>query len=239
MDDIFFDRRRLTAGRKQRITGYMKYKKINDATVQCIITAEDMLEYGLTLSDIFERNEKGEGFLRDIIERAHDEIGYQINGENIAMQITPLKDKGLVVTFTDEGPMGFRDILQHIKDVLQGVSEEFDRQEQASMEQGAEAFDENRRMFVFASLHQVMQYTASIPNTLSVKSHLYKENDAYYLVLEKNRLSYRMFNKISAQAVEFGNLIAVSEERMQYLEEHGECLIADRAVSRLRRIYLA
>ena len=39
----------------------MKYKKINDATVQCIITEEDMLEYGLTLSDIFERNEKGEG----------------------------------------------------------------------------------------------------------------------------------------------------------------------------------
>lgn len=95
----------------------MRYKKINDATVQCIITAEDMLEYGLTLSDIFERNEKGEGFLRDIIERAHDEIGYQINGENIAMQITPLKDKGLVVTFTDESPMGFRDILQHLKDV--------------------------------------------------------------------------------------------------------------------------
>ena len=92
----------------------MKYKKINDATVQCIITAEDMLEYGLTLADIFERNEKGEGFLRDIIERAHDEIGYQINGENIAMQITPLKDKGLVVTFTDESPMGFKDILQHL-----------------------------------------------------------------------------------------------------------------------------
>lgn len=218
----------------------MRYKKINDATVQCIITAEDMLEYGLTLSDIFERNEKGEGFLRDIIERAHEEIGYQINGENIAMQITPLKDKGLVVTFTDESPMGFKDILQHLKDVLQGMSEEFGRQDETSAEGGpVETFDENRRMFVFASLHQVMQYTASIPNTLSVKSHLYKEGDVYYLVMEKNRLSYKMFNKISAQAVEFGNLIAVSEERMQYLEEHGECLIADRAVSRLRRIYLA
>ena len=219
----------------------MKYKKINEATVQCIITAEDMLEYGLTLSDIFERNEKGEGFLRDIIERAHDEIGYQINGENIAMQITPLKDKGLVVTFTDEGPMGFKDIMKHLKDVLQGVSDELGRQDQAEMESGqsAEGFDENRRMFVFASLHQVMQFTASIPNSVSVKSHLYKESNVYYLVMEKNRLSYKMFNKISAQAVEFGNLIAVSEERMQYLEEHGECLIADRAVSRLRKIYLA
>ena len=217
----------------------MKYKKINDATVQCIITAEDMLEYGLTLADIFERNEKGEGFLRDIIERAHDEIGYQINGENIAMQITPLKDKGLVVTFTDESPMGFKDILQHLKDVLQGVSDEVSRQEQEAAREQESVFDENRRMFVFASLYQVMQYTASIPNTLSVKSHLYKEGDVYYLVLEKNRLSYKTFNKISAQGVEFANQIAVSEERMQYLEEHGECLIADRAVSRLRRIYLA
>lgn len=222
----------------------MEYKKINDATVQCIITAEDMLEYGLTLSDIFERNEKGEGFLRDIIERAHDEVGYTISGESIAMQITPLKDKGLAVTFTNEASMGFRDILQHLKEVLQGVSAELGRQEEeerklAERKKQEEAYDDNRRMFVFATLHQAMQYTASIPSGVSVKSHLYKEEEAYYLVIEKNRLSYKMFNKISAQAVEFGNLIAVSEERMLYLQEHGECLIADRAVSKLRKIYLA
>lgn len=222
----------------------MKYKKINEATVQCIITAEDMLEYGLTLSDIFERNEKGEGFLRDIIERAHDEVGYIINGENIAMQITPMQNQGLVVTFTNESPAAFRDILQHLKEVLQGVSAELNKQQDMGKQsllsgQSAEVVDENRRMFVFPTLHQVMQYTASIPMKTSVKSCLYKVDGAYYLVLEKNRLSYKMFNKISAQAVEFGNLIAVSRERMQYLEEHGECLIEDRAVNRLRKIYMA
>lgn len=222
----------------------MKYKKINDATVQCIITQEDMMEYGLTLTDIFERNEKGEEFLRDVIERAHDEVGYQINSGNIAMQITPLKDKGLVVTFTDESPAAFKDILQHLKEVLQDVSAELNNQDETRQNakitaKPAEQYDESRRMFVFASLHQVMQYTAAIPNNYSVKSHLYKEGEAYYLVLEKNRLSYKVFNKISAQAVEFGNLIAVSEERMLYLEEHGECLIRDRAVSKLRKIYLA
>ena len=219
----------------------MKYKKINDATVQCIITAEDMIEYGLTLSDIFERNEKGEGFLRDIIERAHDEVGYMISGENIAMQITPLQNKGLVVTFTNESPAAFRDILQHLKEVLHGVSAELNNMQAESQIQNrtAEEFDENRRMFVFSSLHQTMQYAASIPANLSVRSHLYKADEVYYLVMEKNRLSYKMFNKISAQAVEFGNLIAVSEERMQYLDEHGECLIEARAVSKLRRIYMA
>lgn len=222
----------------------MKYKKINEATVQCIITAEDMLEYGLTLSDIFERNEKGEGFLRDIIERAHDEVGYRISGDNIAMQITPMQNKGLVVTFTNESPAAFRDILQHLKEVLQGVSAELNKQDTAGQQKAiqdhiAQEFDDNRRMFVFSALHQVMQYTASVPKNLSVKSYLYKADEAYYLVIERNRLSYKMFNKISAQAVEFGNIIAVSEERMRYLKEHGECLIDGRAVSRLRRIYMA
>lgn len=221
----------------------MKYKKINDATVQCIVSADDMSEYGLTLSDIFERNERGEEFLRDIIERAHEEVGYQINNGNIAMQITPLKDNGLVVTFTDEGPAAFKEMLQNLKEVLQEFSAELAGQEERERSrvaaQKAGEYDENRRMFVFASMHETMQYAATIPNTYSVKSHLYKEGGDYYLVLEKNRLSYKVFNRISAQAVEFGNLIAVSEERMQYLEEHGECLIRNRAVSRLRRIYLA
>lgn len=220
----------------------MKYKKINEATVQCIISEDDMTEYGLTLSDIFERNEKGEEFLRDIIERAHEEVGYQISNGNIAMQITPLKDKGLVVTFTDEGPAAFKEMLQHLKEVLQDVSAELSHQDEVERQAHAavntQEYDENRRMFVFASMHQVMQYAATIPNTYSVKSHLYKDGEAYYLLLEKNRLSYRKFNRISAQAVEFGNLIAVSEARLLYLREHGECLIRDRAVSKLRRIYL-
>lgn len=200
-----------------------------------------MSEYGLTLSDIFERSERGEEFLRDIIERAHDEVGYQINNGNIAMQITPLKDNGLVVTFTDEGPAAFKEILQNLKDVLQEFSAELAGQEERSRAavRSESEFDENRRMFVFAALRQTMQYAATIPSTYSVKSHLYKEGSDYYLVLEKNRLSYKAFNRISAQAVEFGNLIAVSEERMRYLEEHGECLIRDRAVSKLRRIYRA
>lgn len=219
----------------------MRYKKINDATVQCIITQEDMLEYGLTLTDIFERNEKGEEFLRDVIERAHDEVGYQINGGNIAMQITPLKNQGLVVTFTDESPAAFKDILQHLKEVLQDVSAELTHQDETARRAGAaeravHRQEDSRRLFVFATLRQTMQYTAAIPASYSVKSHLYKEGESYYLVLEKGRLSYKNFNKISAQAVEFGNLIAASEERLLYLEEHGECLIRDRAVSRLRRI---
>lgn len=218
----------------------MKYKKINEATVQCIISEEDMEEYGLTLADIFERNEKGEGFLRDVVERAHDEVGYRLNGDNIAMQITPIRDEGLVITFSDAGISGFQNILEHIKEVLTGIDPE-------SMREAARALadketHDNRdledtcRIFVFSSLNHVMRYCVSVPADFSVRSHLYKEKEFYYLVIEKQRLSKKNFNKISAQALEFAGLIATSEERLLYLSEHGECMIKDRAVSWLRKI---
>ncbi|MCH5249392.1 MAG: adaptor protein MecA [Lachnospiraceae bacterium] len=219
----------------------MKYKKINEATIQCIISEEDMEEYGLTIADIFERNEKGEGFLRDVVERAHDEVGYRLKGDNIAMQITPIRDEGLVITFSDAGIAGFQNMLEHIKEVLSGIDSE-------SMRDAIRALAENDipqknnledtcRIFIFSSLNHVMRYCVSIPPNLTIRSHLYKEREYYYLVIEKNRLSKKNFNKISAQAVEFAGLIVPTEEKLIYLGEHGECMIKDRAVSRMRQIY--
>lgn len=222
----------------------MRYKKINDVTVQCIISEDDMQEYGLTLSDILERNEKGEEFLRDIIERAHEEVGYDIGSGNIAMQITPLGDNGLSITFTENGPAVVRDMLQNIKELLQGIGAEVSSPEggaQPNAEKRKEAdpaLDETKRLFVFSALHPAMRYAVSIPSGICVKSRLYKADQIYYLMIEKGRISQRNFNRISAQAIEFGSVCPVTEEQEKYLEEHGECLIAERAVSRLRRIYL-
>lgn len=219
----------------------MKYKKINEATVQCIISEEDMEEYGLTIADIFERNEKGEGFLRDVVERAHDEVGYRLKGDNIAMQITPIRNEGLVITFSDAGIAGFQNMLEHIKEVLSGIDPENMREALRALPdneaQSESKFEDRCRIFVFASLNHAMRYCAAIPAELSVKSHLYKDREMYYLVVEKNRLSKKSFNKISAQAVEFAGLVVPSEEKLIYLEEHAEYMIKDRAVSWLRRIY--
>lgn len=209
--------------------------------MQCIISEEDMEEYGLTLADIFERNEKGEGFLRDVVERAHDEVGYRLHGDNIAMQITPMRDEGLVITFSDEGLSGFQNMLEHIKEVLSGMDPESMREAARALtaeeEPQQKGLEETCRIFIFASMNHLMRYCGSIPSEFSVRSHLYKLQDSYYLIMEKNRVSKKNFNKISAQAVEFSMLVVPTKEKILYLQEHGECLIRDRAVSTLRRIW--
>ncbi|MCM1264213.1 MAG: adaptor protein MecA [Butyrivibrio sp.] len=221
----------------------MKYKKINEATIQCIISEEDMEEYGLTLADIFERNEKGEGFLRDVVERAHDEVGYRLRGDNIAMQITPMRDEGLVITFSDASIAGFQNMLEHLKEVLAGFSQDNTHETAIPIHdkepKHGNIADENCRAFVFASMNNLLRYCASIPQELSVRSTLYKLEDTYYLVVEKMRLSRNNYNRISVQAVEFSNIIIPTPETLTYLEEHGECLIRNKAVSRLRKICLS
>ena len=41
-----------------------------------------------------------------------------MSGGNIAMQISPTQDKGLVITFSDAGPSAMLDMLEHIKSAL-------------------------------------------------------------------------------------------------------------------------
>ena len=177
------------------------------------------------------------------MERAHDEVGYRLNGDNIAMQITPIRDEGLVITFSDEGIAGFQNMLEHIKEVLSGFDPESIREAAKTIAENAgkqqKGLEETCRIFVFASMNHAMRYCAAIPSELSVRSHLYSLKDTYYLVIEKHRLSKKNFNKISAQAVEFAKLVAPSEEKLFYLRDHGECLMKDRAVSTLRRICLS
>ena len=54
-----------------------------------------------------------------MIKMAHDEVGFTIDNSNIAMQITPLKDNGLIVTFTDDDMGDLAQVLAGIRDALE------------------------------------------------------------------------------------------------------------------------
>ncbi len=248
----------------------MQYKKISEATVQCIISQDDMEEYGLSLSDIFERNEKGENFLREVIERAHDEVGYQIQGEAVAMQITPMKDKSLVLTFSSQTPDNVMKILQQIKDVVGDIAiDALKKSFETAMSDGSPetqigkndilegnlpdnraaknearqaAKDDNRmpledkRLVVFDSMYELFRFVKIIPSGSSLKGRLYKWNESYVLLLEKNRISYKNYNKLCAQSIEYGILEPATVSRINYLDEYAEILMDEKTIPVLKRI---
>ena len=89
-------------------------------------------------------------------------------------------------------------------------------------------------VFVFDSLFAVMEYAAVLPANLRVASALYCMKEQYFLYLKKGNASYERYSRACIQAMEFAALYTADRDRMLHLQEHGECLIAEQAIKKLR-----
>lgn len=89
-------------------------------------------------------------------------------------------------------------------------------------------------VFAFRNIGRVMEYASVLPKNLRVKSALYAMDGLYYIHMQKGGASYQRYSRACVQALEFAGLFAASEDRLDYLREHGECLIEEHALKKLR-----
>lgn len=117
----------------------MNFSRINENTIRCVLTSEDLEEYGLNLEDFFRNSEQAKEFLQKIVERAKEEVGYDFEGGALAMQVAPLPKDGLLITFSEKTDSFLKGLSEHLKDLLvaDGMPEvEADSPEVLSGEQG-------------------------------------------------------------------------------------------------------
>ena len=226
----------------------MKYRRIDQDTIQCIVTGDDMDEHGITMGDIFERSERAEGFLRELIEEAHEEVGYEINGASLAMQITPVQDDGMIITITNDKSTGLMSFLEHMRDVMallaggQLTDDEHPFMDTEPEEYHKEAYypaedqPEDIRVFEFLSMSDVLDFAGDGFAAGQVKSILGFADGKYYLIVTKNRCSWANFNKLSAKAYDYANVVVDVRGKLTYLSEHGEAIIEKGALSALKKI---
>ena len=101
----------------------MEFERIGKNTVQCHMTVEEMNDYGLRIEDFFTNQEKSRNFLEQLVERAEEEIGYEVETGMISMQLMRLPDDSLVITFSDRGEDGLHNMLNQLQN-LAGMLDE-------------------------------------------------------------------------------------------------------------------
>ncbi len=114
---------------KYSVTRYnrtvMEYKRINDYTINCIVTKQDMENFGLNLDEIFNHTKKSDEFLHHIVDEAKEELGYQLGGM-LSMRIELLQNEDLSITFHSQKAEDLPPALQLIRDnVLKKLREAF------------------------------------------------------------------------------------------------------------------
>lgn len=101
----------------------MKFRRIDENTIRCIITEEDMQEYNVEINDFFKDRKKVNDFLHRIVERAAEEVGYEVQHGMLSMQLVPLPKNQLAITFSDKPELGLKDILEQAKNHIGDIGE--------------------------------------------------------------------------------------------------------------------
>jgi len=101
----------------------MDFQRIDKNTVQCHMTEEEMNEYGFEIEDFFTNQEKSREFLEQIVERAEEEVGYEVESGMISMQLMRLPDNSLMITFSDRGEDGLHNMLHHLQNLAGMIDE--------------------------------------------------------------------------------------------------------------------
>lgn len=102
----------------KKVGGIMKFQRINDDTIRCIVYKQDMQEFGIALEDFFKNKGKVHEFLHEIVERAEQEIGYTPKEGMLSMQIIPINPNTLSITFSENSGESYEDIISNLKDTM-------------------------------------------------------------------------------------------------------------------------
>ena len=231
---------------------FMRIERVDDKTVKCFLSNEELDEYEIDYKDFVLRSEKAKEIVQEIIIQAEERVGYKPPRYSFDLQIMMLPDKGLVLTFSEREPENepLIECLKEMKRVLQKARERVgmtDDQPAKAQEAAVQAQAEAQSapvperparpefaIFAFSSLRDVMGFADALPTNLRVDSALYEMEDAYYLCLGKGHASYERYSRACVQAMEFGNLCSAEESFLLRLEEHGKCLIQAKAIKKLR-----
>lgn len=86
----------------------MKFSRINDTTINCYLSQEDLASSGINLDDIMERKTNAMEYLRRVILEAAREENFRLDGGVTTMQIRAMMDGSLSLTLscTDPGAAG-------------------------------------------------------------------------------------------------------------------------------------
>ena len=228
----------------------MRIERVDDKTVKCFLSNEELDEYNIDYKDFVLRSEKAKEIVQEIIVQAEEEVGYKPPRYSFDLQIMMLPDQGLLLTFSEREPEGepLMECLKEMKRVLQNARKQVSMIEEKQKSQieappasaaagpGTRAADNKPSfaIFFFTSLGDVMSLAAALPANLRVDSALYEMEGTYYLCLGRGHASYERYSRACIQAMEFGSLYSAEQSLLLRLEEHGTCLIQAKAIRKLR-----
>lgn len=241
----------------------MKFEKINENQIRCILTKDDLNNRKIKLSELSYGSEKARNLFRDMMQQANVQLGFEINGSPLMIEAIPMSNS-LVLNITKvndpeeldtrfssfssapsytasephfPGADGVLNLLNKIKELRDTVSEA--SKTQTAAEQPSANVSPNDRSslieaFRFTNLDDAIKAAKAVSANITCKNSLYKyDSSTYLLILHSDSQEPESFNRIFNILSEYSIADRCSEAAENHLREHGYLMIADDAIQKL------
>ncbi len=232
---------------KRKRGDVLKFTKINDNSIRCIISREEMNAQGIDLDELMDDRGKAEEFLRYVLQQARYEIDFETTGEALNVQLTVMKDGDVSLMISDDQNAAIHAMLTQFKERLREFQEAIEQGRQQQKAREALAVDPAKgallgdgsdndiiQMEIWAELKS-LDHCIRLAKALSqpdTPSSLMKYRDTYYLSMNLNQTKKQLAHSVFAIA-EFSVNMYSAGPSTYGVEEHAVPMIRENALEKL------
>ena len=237
----------------------MKIEKISDTQVKFILESTDLIEKNIKITELAYGSEKTQVLFREMLERAYDECGFEVENVPIMIEAIPTAIDSIIIIVTkvangDDIEAKFNSFLPKARDFGRanknggdigrhfGTAQNNGTNSQPLKPLGSNTLGKQQRaqrervhVYSFKRIDDAIDLCMRLTSVYLGKSSMHKYNDKYFMIFdnEPGTRNVRGFENILS---EYGARHVSGEITKYHLIEHGETLIAADAVHVLAKI---
>lgn len=224
----------------------MKFSRVGEHTIKCIITEEEIGDLGFTLDEIMSNGERTQEFMNHIFDLAEQEFQTKFDMGVKTVRADFMSDHTLSLTFSEHPGAG--GMMEHLKDIVNGLLNAIPKEKWEAI-QAAEASRKKEEgskeekepvcvivQFTFSDIETISRFAKLVDLDEIPWNALYRYKREYRLIMDLSDCSEEEVLRLSALTDEYAEDICVGADKRAFIFEHGKPILKERAIEQLRQI---
>ncbi len=224
----------------------MRFSRIGEHTIKCIITEEEIGDLGYTLDEIMSNGERTQEFMNYIFDLAEQEFQTKFDMGIKTVRADFMSDHTLTLTFSEHP--GSSGMMEQLKDLVNSLIGSIPKEKWAEMQNAAnqrkqkEGDDSQKEpvtvivQFVFSDIDILTRFAKLADMEEIPWNALYRYRDEYRLIMDLTESSEADVARLSSLTDEYAQDICVGADKKAFILEHGKPILKDHAIEQLREL---
>lgn len=232
----------------------MKIEKVSDTQIRVTLNPSDLQDRDIKIGELAYGSMKAQALFKDMMLKAYEDFGFETDNTPLMIEAVPLSTNGIMIVVTkvqdaseiDEklDAIGNRpthksfkealtssilDLKESLED-LEMLDTDSTSEEDFSSKEDLSSKEASALLYCFDTFNDVCLVSKYIESLYFGETSLYKFNDKYFLILNKNEKANANKGILVSLLDEFGKRGKSSDLHEMFLKEHGHLLIDATAV---------